>query len=201
MTCRGLVMGVAMRSFPCQEAGGPPRAPARGFYPHLISDPKMLAQLFLIVFASAASYKCNTADDCEMLGECVTGQCKCFPGFNGPSCAQIDLLPSLDSEFSAAAWPPAGGCAMLNKTQRAYGWGFSVARDATSPTLLHAVANVGCYLPNSGMVTGTFLMHLTSIQGPTGPWKAVGIVAPMTTFNAHLRLAPSGDCICFLPQQ
>jgi hypothetical protein len=47
------------------------------------------------------------------------------------------------------------------------------------------------------MVTGTFLIHLTSTAGPTGPWKAVGIVAPMTTFNAHLQLSPTGGYVLF----
>ena len=149
-------------------------------------------------FATAsASYTCTANTDCEMLGECVAGQCKCFAGFSGPSCAQISLTPVESDEFRAAAWPPAGGFALENKTRRAYGWGFSVARDVSSQSVLHAVANVGCYSPGEGMVTGTFLMHLTSTQGPTGPWKAVGIVAPPTTFNAHLRLTPSGEYVLF----
>lgn len=140
------------------------------------------------------SGSCTSATDCELLGKCVHGVCQCFPGFTGPSCALVDLDPA--PVPLAAAWPPAGGFA--NPAQRAYGWGFSVAPDSKSPGLLHAVANVGCYTPHSGMVSGTFLMHLTSSNGATGPWTAVGIVAPPTTFNAHLRLAPTGEYVLFL---
>ena len=145
---------------------------------------------------TGGGYRCATANDCELLGKCVMGRCQCYPGFTGPSCAQIDLEPS-PAASPLPAWPPASGYALSDRSRRAYGWGFSVAPDAKLPGLLHAVANVGCYIPHSGMVTGTFLMHLTSATG-MGPWKAVGIVAPPTTFNAHLRLAPSGEYVLFL---
>lgn len=46
------------------------------------------------------------------------------------------------------------------------------------------------------MVTNTFLMHLTSTTGGTN-WTAAGIVAPPTTFNAHLRLTPAGEYVLF----
>jgi hypothetical protein len=143
----------------------------------------------------AAGGSCTSDSGCELLGKCVGGRCQCFPGFTGPSCAVIDLEPT--PAPLAPAWPPRGGLADPARGQ-AYGWGFSVAPDARSPGLLHAVANVGCYTPHSGMVSGTFLMHLTSTAGPTGPWTAVGIVAPPTTFNAHLRLAPTGEYVLFL---
>ena len=72
-----------------------------------------------------------------------------------------------------------------------------MAPDAKTSTL-HAVANVGCYTGEAtSMVIGTLLMHLTS-PGPTGPWTAVGIVAPPTSFNPHLRLSPEGGYVLFL---
>lgn len=39
-------------------------------------------------------------------------------------------------------------------------------------------------------------MHLTSTTGGTN-WTAAGIVAPPTTFNAHLRLTPAGEYVLF----
>ena len=166
----------------------------------IISVHHFHAMWYLLLASVAAShrYHCDTNSDCELLGHCVSGACNCFPGFKGPSCAQIDLKPKSVST-GMAAWPPENGYALKNESRRAYGWGFSVAPDTKSQGLLHAVANVGCYLPHdNGMVTGTFLVHLTSTKGPMGPWKAVGIVAPPVSFNAHLRLAPSGQYVLFL---
>lgn len=37
---------------------------------------------------------CKTELDCGLLGECVSGQCVCDPGFTSPNCVQFDLLPS-----------------------------------------------------------------------------------------------------------
>jgi hypothetical protein len=156
----------------------------------------VLLPLLLMHLDPAAAGSCASASDCELLGKCVDRACQCFPGFAGPSCAQIDLEPA-PAAAPLAAWPPVGGYSLSDRERRAYGWGFSVAPDPKVPGLLHAVANVGCYTPHSGMVSGTFLMHLTA-RSPTGPWTAVGIVAPPTTFNAHLRLAPGGDYVLFL---
>jgi len=52
--------------------------------------------------APTGSAQCTTAKDCELLGECVSGACQCFPGFAGPSCAQIDLEPA---PSPLPAWP------------------------------------------------------------------------------------------------
>lgn len=124
----------------------------------MVAIPSRLIVPFLaLVKLEASSYKCANANDCEMLGECIAGNCECYPGFTGPSCSQIDVVPIAGDEFAEAAWPPAGGLA-LGADRRAYGWGFSVAPDAKKKTLLHAVANVGCYPPkgsHTGMVTGT----------------------------------------------
>lgn len=152
--------------------------------------------MVLTLLPASAAYRCSNATDCELLGECVAGQCRCFSGFTGPSCAQLDLLPA--PAPLRPAWPPAGGFGSHNRSRQAYGWGFSVAPDADNASLLHAVANVGCYDPFAGMVSGTFLLHVQSTTGASGPWKPVGIVAPPTTFNAHLRLAPSGQYVLFL---
>ena len=141
--------------------------------------------------ADSVGFRCTTDTDCELLGKCVARRCRCDPGFTGPSCAQLNLAPHA---LTLPAWPPLEGYA-LGDHRRAAGWGFTVAPDANTATL-HAVANVGCYSP-ANMVIGTLLMHLTS-TGPAAPWKAVGIVAPPTTFNPHLRLSPKGGFVLFL---
>mmetsp|Transcript_11848 Transcript_11848/g.35720 ORF Transcript_11848/g.35720 Transcript_11848/m.35720 type:complete len:440 (+) Transcript_11848:198-1517(+) len=138
------------------------------------------------------SFVCTSAADCELLGECDHGTCRCHPGFAGPSCAQLDLAPPVGN--ATPAWPVARG---MGANGQAYGWGFSVATDPHDQQLLHAVGNVGCYDPHGGMVTGTFLLHSTSSSGPLGPWVPKGIVTPPTTFNPHLRVSPSGEFILF----
>ena len=37
--------------------------------------------LFAPLSAATGSAHCTTANDCELLGECVSGACQCFPGF------------------------------------------------------------------------------------------------------------------------
>lgn len=101
-----------------------------------------------VAHESEFEYRCTTNDDCERLGECVSGSCVCHPGFTGPSCAQLAFVPP-DEVISA--WPPSSVAA--GDRGLAYGWGFSVAADRTgASTVLHAVGNVGCY-GNGALVT------------------------------------------------
>ena len=39
---------------------------------------------------------CVDDEDCELLGRCVSGACQCAPGFVGPTCGALDLLPVKD---------------------------------------------------------------------------------------------------------
>ena len=39
--------------------------------------------------------------DCELTGRCDAGTCHCFPGWQGPTCATLDLLPAP----RRGAWP------------------------------------------------------------------------------------------------
>eukprot|EP00937_MAST-01D_sp_MAST-1D-sp2_P002316 g2316.t1 len=155
---------------------------------------RALVHVAVLTLPLAGAYSCNNTADCELLGACVDGRCDCLPGWTGPSCAQLDLVPS----DMAPAWPPQAGRAFgPDPSRRAYGWGMTVAPAAAEGRqLLHAVQNVGCY-DQAHMVTMTMLLHLTSASGPLGPWTAAGIVAPPTTFNPHLQLSPGGDFVLF----
>lgn len=155
-----------------------------------------LTSLFFIFVTSLSEFECHSKHDCEHLGDCIDKTCQCYQGFRGPSCAQIDVLPSTaKDEFSSALWPPNGG--FQSGSKRTYAWGFTAVRDPHVENKLHAVVNTGCYIPTDGMVMGTFLLHLVSTNGPFGPWIAQGIVAPSIAFNPHLIISPDGEFVLY----
>ena len=44
---------------------------------------------------------CSSDEDCELNGACLDKKCKCRPGWVGPSCGTLDVLPAP----TAGAWP------------------------------------------------------------------------------------------------
>ena len=65
----------------------------------------MLVGLFVVAVAPAGVKICSNDIDCELLGTCTDGICKCFPGFTGPSCGKLDLLP-VSALNHGRVWPP-----------------------------------------------------------------------------------------------
>ena len=64
----------------------------------------------VVMFLAVASHgHCATNLDCELLGACQPdGTCACAPGFTGPSCGQLDVLP-VDAATHGRVWPVALG--------------------------------------------------------------------------------------------
>ena len=50
---------------------------------------------------AAAPYHCADDLDCELLGECVAGVCRCRPGFTGPSCGSVVTTTIVTLVFTA----------------------------------------------------------------------------------------------------
>ena len=46
--------------------------------------------------AGSAAAGCATDLDCELTGSCdaASGRCRCYPGWIGPTCGTLDLLPA-----------------------------------------------------------------------------------------------------------
>ena len=157
--------------------------------------------LLLLQHASAAS-SCTSPMDCELLGDCVSGSCKCRQGFKGPSCGSLDLAP-LAAQSRGAVWPP------TLPTNTTFSWGFTVVYDEQAQ-LYHAAVNVGCCglsghdhwpaptMPATCGVTvgGTLLAHVTS-KFPDRGFTQQGVFIAPTAFNPHLIRAKNGTYILY----
>ena len=129
------------------------------------------------------SFTCASDADCELLGSCTAGRCRCAAGFGGVSCGKLQLAPA-DAGNAGMVWPlPA-----QFEARNASSWGFTAVRDPQDGSV-HAVVNVGCGATQT-KVSGSFMAHLRS-SNATAPWELQGAVAPTTSFNPHLvRIGP-----------
>ena len=121
-----------------------------------------------------ASAGCSSAVDCEYLGSCTAGACKCFPGFTGATCSSLDLQPTASPH--ARLWPNsplAPPTPVPSPTPpspddfNTTSWGASVVFDE-SDGLWHAMIDCACgakgVLASGG--AASFIAHATSSKGP-----------------------------------
>jgi hypothetical protein len=148
----------------------------------------MLTLLLLSTAAALAYASCSSSADCEMLGTCEGGACSCFPGWRGPTCGSLALVPSPAS--TSTQWP-------LASSPNSSSWGFTRVFDP-SDGQWHALACVAC--GRTGVIGDgggeSFIVHLVSSSG-TGNWTlhSRGLWAPQTTFGPHLARARDGTFV------
>jgi len=131
---------------------------------------------------------CSTNEDCELLGVCSSGSCKCAKGFTGEHCGQLDLLPANSATADGKAWPKqASGTGAAS-------WGMSVVRGDGADNY-HAIVNVGCG-DTATKVTGTFAAILSSTE-PDKNWTFTDAVTQPTSFNPHMIRAPNGTYLLY----
>lgn len=61
---------------------------------------------------------CESELDCVLNGDCINGRCVCDPGFTGPNCYQLDVMPSNDPDiegFRHPDYPAWGGRSIYDK--------------------------------------------------------------------------------------
>ena len=162
-----------------------------------------------------SSSSCSSAKDCELLGDCVAGQCVCHPGFKGKSCGTVDLAP-LSATTGGIVWPPslmgegeAAAAQESGATNTTFSWGFTVVY-SPEDKLYHAAVNVGCcglskqdHWPSATVPTtcgvtvgGTLLVHVVS-KFPDRDFALAGIFTAPTAFNPHLIRASNGTYILY----
>eukprot|EP01062_Namystynia_karyoxenos_P010983 TRINITY_DN13925_c0_g1_i1.p1 TRINITY_DN13925_c0_g1~~TRINITY_DN13925_c0_g1_i1.p1 ORF type:complete len:800 (+),score=200.38 TRINITY_DN13925_c0_g1_i1:86-2401(+) len=162
----------------CATVRGPLPAP---------SDPPV----WFTVAGEPRNGRCATAADCELNGHCGSdGACVCDPGWEGPSCGTLRLLPAP----TRGAWPMHRP---LPRAERAPGlaaplqdvaiaWGGTVVQHAATRKW-HGFFNTGCYDPVEIMhVTGFQIAHGVG-DAPSGPFQLADVVAPPTHFNPKVR--------------
>jgi hypothetical protein len=146
--------------------------------------------LLLAVAASAAAveFTCKTADDCELLGSCESGICKCQPGWQGPTCGQLKLLPAP----SHGAWPTnrpippkiSSVSSVSSFEKKSNGgvlpnsWGGSFVTEKSAvdeTTKYHIYVDTGCYDAATLLheVSGSMEINLEKISGKNKTHKSI----------------------------
>lgn len=137
---------------------------------------------FLALAAAVAA--CTTDDDCALNGDCVAGLCECSPGWVGPSCGQLDLLP--------APVASSNGYNVPNTSS----WGAGVLLDEASGLYHMWVAE---FINHCGLLTwhnNSRVVHATSTSA-TGPFSFVDEAIPPFSHNPSVgeSAVARGRCI------
>jgi hypothetical protein len=117
-----------------------------------------LALAAALAVPSPSSSSCATDADCGFLGDCIQGACHCDPGWGGPACASLALLPApLDS-----------GLRQSNSSN----WCGTLLRDPSDPDLFHSYNSDfgGCRNGLGIWLTGSRVIHSTG-PSPVGPFE------------------------------
>lgn len=165
------------------------------------------AWCFLLAIAAAVAAvsaesptTCETASECSLNGECVSGECVCDAAWSGPACSILQLLPSVRG---------AGTCdPSLNGTATGYTttWGGHPVQDSGGLWHLHAAemanhcgmcawssqSQVAQYVSSSG-VLGPYVRNSTAVgafaHNPTViAVPSTSLVAPESFLLFHIGI-------------
>ena len=139
---------------------------------------RRLCVLLLAVVHGAQSY--SLSYECHLAGEAIEGTCRCIKGWKGPTCGQLDVLPSPSVEALQAF-----------KSEQS-SWGGSVIADPSASGLWHmfvAVMPPGATV-DSGWVRNSTIVHATS-WSPQGPFSKVSTVREAEAHNPSVSYDPT----------
>ena len=157
----------------------------------------LIAALLTAALAAAADFKCATDLECELTGSCdaATGRCACFPGWTGPTCGTLDLLPGRRQ----GAWP-------AQRAEPPDYWGDGATPAAWGAHInkaddgrYHVISASGCYIPARIMhMDGWQLVHGVG-DSPEGPFSFVSTVdgVPASAYNPHTARLPDGRYLLY----
>eukprot|EP01051_Picozoa_sp_SAG22_P006500 SAG22_NODE_428_length_10591_cov_8.858178_3_plen_340_part_00 len=127
---------------------------------------------------------CTDDLGCELNGLCVSAKCVCDPGWTGPTCGTLDVLPAPVRGAYPLHRPNASAPIHFPRSHEPVSWGGTVVKDAKTGKY-HGFFDVGCYTADSVMhVDGFQLPHVVG-DSPMGPFTVREIAAPPTHFNPH----------------
>lgn len=107
-------------------------------------------------------FGCQTDEDCSLLGDCQNSVCRCDPGWTGPKCGQVDLLPT----------EPKGGY----RNESMASWCGSAVKEGGVYHFFGSGMTGNCPLINY-FATNSMSIHGTS-SSPGGPYKFEEVVLP-----------------------
>ena len=126
---------------------------------------------------------CTTELDCELSGVCVGGTCVCDPGWTGPACALLDLVPN----------PPRVVHAFRDTNHSWDSWGSSPPIQTRDGVFhLYATRDLnGCpVVPD--YTFNEQLVHATSTT-LLGPYTFRNVALQQVIINPHVVAAPGGS--------
>ena len=120
-----------------------------------------------------------------------TGTCACDPGWVGPTCGQLDLLPAMPL---AQQVTPSAALALDNAEANAT-WGMSVIGPVQGVYhgYMTEIANE-CMLGEYGEASQ--VVHMAAAS-PLGPWRRVGVALAGFAHNPQAHLTPNGSVVLF----
>lgn len=140
------------------------------------------------VVSGVVSGGCDSDEDCELLGSCVDGQCRCSPGFSGPTCGQLSFAP-LPSSTRGRVWPRRLDDGDSGTTMS---WSLSPIWDPAA-RLYRAVLEVGCGpIWKNGMV-----LAAVSSKRPDGDFVLDRVISPPWANSPHLLRSANGTFILY----
>ena len=160
----------------------------------------LLLRLLLLAAAPAAAAGCSAAADapleqrCGGNGHCdSSGQCACTRPWTGPSCEQLDFLPSPVTSCGPACAYHGGA----NGTDESWtSWGGQVVRNPKDHQYYMAVSEFanGCTLSTWRCNSQVALARSST---PLGPFKKLGVAVEPWAHNAAIVALPDGGMAIF----
>ena len=144
------------------------------------------AIFFLLLIRSL--FSCSSREDCSLNGSCSKGVCKCFPGWDGPSCVTLLLGPTdvtsglHDSSVSGAHLSTWGGSVVVDPATGYYHMWASRMRGN---------CGIGTWLSNSEIV------HAVSTGGPAARYTTTRVVWPLWAHEPTVSRAPTGEFVMY----
>jgi hypothetical protein len=135
--------------------------------------------------AAAPPFACATDMDCQLNGACssATGACSCRPGWTGPDCGQLDLLPAPTTHAffrnASASW---GGSIV---------WDDSAGAFFMFLAFIEGHCGLNAWQPNSAIYRAVSADPLN----PLGPYVNETLIRPWFAHNPSVSRHPDGSLL------
>jgi len=139
--------------------------------------------MLVLLLATACSAACKTNLDCQLVGDCINGQCACDDAWIGENCDTLDERPGW------LIYP--NPHPVINSSTA---WGASIYKDANNK--YHVFEDVVCDNMTDMHINNAVIAHAIS-DNIQGPYKFLDISLPPTSWNPHLSQAPDGTFLLY----
>ncbi|KAK8139501.1 hypothetical protein PG984_002881 [Apiospora sp. TS-2023a] len=141
-----------------------------------------LALLFTLIIvlaipqalSSAATYQCQTDDDCSLNGICLPHNhtCQCDPGWTSPDCNKLDLQPATRwTGYNHTNVTLPGSYSTKGNGNGNSSWGAQILRDRHDESLFHLITSQFAHVCGlAGWRPFSTVIRAESRAGPAGPY-------------------------------